>query len=185
MTTVSAKTNGTAAEDSLPSSAEWFAAWLPKRTVVEMVPSPVSREESVQIPEPTIEPESLCDIEFVRAELEAVSQHLTDPSATGIRAAIPHLERAVAVFSDQIRPAISPVSDIPGGGVRIAIEALCAELAHATRLFENAYQLHSNWATQLGIYLDGTPRQLLYGRPEHSTLKAASSGDFAASSWEG
>jgi len=175
MTTVSEAVEQTPAG----ASAEWFAAWLPK--------------PAVPLPEGFSKSEPIGGIEAVRAELAAVSRHLTDPSAAGVRAAIPHLERAVAVFTDQIKPAALPVpaqSDSATGVVRVAIESLRSELAHATYLFENAFQLHANWATQLGINLDGSPRQLLYGRPDHhapkdDAPKGEEFNDIGTGSWEG
>jgi hypothetical protein len=177
MTTLTEAVKATPTEAT--GSAEWFAAWLPK----PVVPSPEASPESEPTP----------GIDAVRAELAAVSRHLTDPSAAGVRAAIPHLERAVAVFTSQIQAAALPVpgqSDSATGIVRVAIESLRSELAHATYLFENAFQLHANWATQLGINLDGTPRQLLYGRPDHDAPKDdAPKGEYlngvGANSWEG
>ena len=153
--------------------AEWFAAWLPK---------PVARSRS-EVPE-TVEnidpfepkPLSSSAIEEVRAELKAVTDNLIDPSAQGIRASIPHLERAVTAFGNYFKTRELPALDEP------SLDALRAELALATKLFENAYSLQAGWAAQLGLNLDGTPKQLLYSRPGHAVVSAEAR---AAGTWEG
>ncbi|HEY3742370.1 MAG TPA: hypothetical protein VGL53_21115 [Bryobacteraceae bacterium] len=154
----------------MTDEAQWFAAWMPKA------------EQKIEVAtvaaDPRPRPAPSLGIGQVRAELEAVCRHLTDPSADGVRAAIPHLERAVDVFKSQVQPA---AADKGSASVVLAgVHAIRSELASATRLFENAYQFHSDWATQLGIHLDGTPRQLLYSRPSARVLESA-----AGSSWEG
>jgi hypothetical protein len=136
--------------------AEWFAAFLPKATL--------SRDPPAQPPtDVQVEPRATVSLAAVREEIEAISGHLTDPSADGVRAAIPHLERAIEALSNQTASIRSGVSypAVPMQG----IDALRSELARANRLFDHAYELHAVWATQLGIHLDGTPRQLFYTRP--------------------
>jgi hypothetical protein len=148
--------NGEAGTNGL----EWFAAYLPKRAASpESEPAAVAAVAAAAVP-PAAELPPPAFIDEVRAEIDAVTRNLADPSAAGVRASIPHLERAIAALGNHVKsPEASEAIQPP------AIASLRAELAIATRLFENAYELHAVWATQLGIHLDGTPRQLLYGRP--------------------
>lgn len=141
---------------------EWFAAFLPKR---EVPPQDSARTSEVA--------ELPSAIEEVRTELRAVAGHLIDPSTAGVQASLPHLERAVAVFSDYVKmkqlPTLEP-----------ALDDLRSELALATMLFENAYTLQAGWAAQIGLNLDGSPKQLLYARPGQSAVSQP-----AVASWEG
>jgi len=137
---------------------EWFAAWLPKPTAVHA------------------EPEGASFVDEVRTELKAVTGHLLDPSAAGIWAAIPHLECAIALFAQH-----TPLAPGQPATLRPALDALREELALANRLFENAYELQSGWATQVGLNMDGSPRQLLYGRHGESVASEALPPD----TWEG
>lgn len=158
--------------------ADWFAAWMPR---------PAQKSEAPPAVAAVVRAEPSAGLGEVRAELEAVCRHLSDPSAAGVRAAIPHLERAVDVFRSQVQPAAESAHGDPGsaGVILQGVEALRSELASATRLFENAYQFHSDWATQLGIHLDGTPRQLLYARPSAAAVESAAGPGCWAGSWEG
>jgi len=133
--------------------AEWYASWLPK---------PVE--------------EGPCFVDEVRAELKAVTGHLLDPSAAGVRAAIPHLEHAIALFGKH-----TAVSTDQPATLRPALDALREELALANRLFENAYALQSGWAMQVGLNMDGSPRQLLYGRHGEAVAGEA----LPPETWEG
>ena len=158
---------------------EWFAAWLPK----PVSPKPVSPShaesilveapEAAEPVEPT--PPAPSPFEEARSELQAVTEHLIDPSAKGIRASIPHLERAVTAFGRYVKTKELPT-------VEPALDTLRAELALATTLFENAYSLQAGWASQLGLNLDGTPRQLLYSMPGAPVV---STGTSHAETWEG
>jgi hypothetical protein len=80
-----------------------------------------------------------------------------------VRASLPHLERAIAIFGTNL----PPKGDWQGKPVSTLLpelDALRVELALANRLFENAYLLQAGWAAQAGLNMDGTARQLLYGR---------------------
>jgi hypothetical protein len=57
------------------------------------------------------------------------------------------------------------------------------ELALANRLFENAYALQATWAMHLGLNMDGSPRQLLYGR--HGEPVAGEIPAYPPETWEG
>ncbi len=146
---------------------EWFAAWMP---------CPTKSAETVE----TIAPESVLPasrgIAEVRLELKAVTEHLVDPTAQGIRASLPHLERAVTAFGRFVK-----MKELPT--LEPALEALRTELALATLLFENAYSLQAGWAAQCGLNLDGTVKQLLYSRPggEPAAVPRSETGEV----WEG
>ena len=145
-------------QDNLEGRAEWFADWLP----------------------PAIERERLTAIEEVRSELKAVAGHLIDPSAYGVEACIPHLERAVAAFGSYFKMKEPATSEAASPSP--TLDALRSELALATTLFENAYVLQAAWAAQSGLNLDGTPRQLLYSRPGQAPPRT---GTATVEVWEG
>lgn len=136
------------------AGAEWFAAWLPKPAssplTAHSVPQPLSS--------PAEDSPLSTPFDQIRIELKAVTGHLIDPSASGVRASLPHLERAVTALSAYVKA--KELSTI-----KPALNALRAELAVASMLFENAYALQAGWAAQAGLNLDGTAKQLLYSRP--------------------
>ena len=135
------------------------------------------KEQQLTLPPPDLRlvPEPPSQIEEVRAELQAVTTHLNDPSTKGIEASLPHLERAVTIFSGYVKVKQLPI-------LEPAIDALRAELKLATMLFENAYTLQAGWATQLGLNLDGTAKQILYAGPGQTLASPARPG---AAIWEG
>ena len=150
--------------------AEWFAAWLPKpNSVVPCLPA---------------EPLRPSEVNEIRIEIQAVAGHLIDPGATGVRACLPHLERAISLFGSHVNCANVNRANVNRANVPAlpvpepALDDLRRELALASGLFENAYMLQEGWAAQLGINLDGTPRQLLYSRP------GAPQNEPATGSWE-
>ena len=136
--------NEQVAKQGATSGAEWYAAWLMK--------AEVKVTEAIQTEQVTSNV-----IEQIRAELKAVTDHLIDPGTQGIRASLPHLEKAVTAFGKYIKMKALP-------SVEPALESLRAELALATMLFENAYTLQAGWAAERGLNLDGTLKQLLYSR---------------------
>ena len=147
---------------------EWFAAWIPKNKSAEQTPD--------QSP-----------IDQARDELIAVTGHLIDPSPNGVRACLPHLERAVSLFSGFLETQDLETNDLETKDLPLlkpAIDSLRAELALATTLFENAYTFHAAWAAQLGLSLDGTPLQILYGRPGQPAPRRGSAEAWAEA-WEG
>ena len=152
-----------------PSVAQWFTGFPPPTATpprLTLVPPPDNAQPNNELP---------TAIEEVRAELKAVTAHLIDPSTKGIQASLPHLERAVTVFSGYVKMKQLPI-------LEPAIDALRAELALATILFENAYTLQAGWAAQLGLNLDGTLKQILYAGPGQTP---ASPPRPASVTWEG
>ena len=147
--------------------AEWFATWLPRPAAEPPANLPAEHPRAVP-------PDA---IEEVRNELEAVTGYLLDPGTKGIQASLPHLERAVNVFSGYVKTKELPL-------LAPALDSLRDELALATMLFENAYRLQAGWAEQLGLNLDGTPKQLLYSRP-NSSHNQAPAAPRCETSWEG
>jgi hypothetical protein len=144
------------------AGAEWFAAWLPKQ------PAPSAPAMPLEMPAPVAAADEqkvvsrLGWIDEVRDELKLVTTSLLDPSAEGVEASLPHLERAVALFGKQIELANLPARR--KAALKPAISSLEEELRQASRLFDNAYALQSGWAAQLGLNLDGTPQKVLYDR---------------------
>ena len=133
-----------------PAVQQWYTGFLPlPETPPRLTLVPSAAQPNTELP---------TAIEEVRAELKAVTAHLMDPGTKGIQASLPHLERAVTVFSGYVKMKQLPI-------LEPAIDALRAELALATLLFENAYTLQAGWAAQLGLNLDGTPKQILYAGP--------------------
>ena len=168
--------------------AEWFATWLPRPAAEPPANLPeehprAERQASacaeLQLRQaPSESGTKLPDaIEEVRNELEAVTGYLLDPGTKGIQASLPHLERAVNVFSGYVKTKELPL-------LAPALDSLRDELALATMLFENAYRLQAGWAEQLGLNLDGTPKQLLYSRP-NSSHNQAPAAPRCETSWEG
>lgn len=179
-------------QSNMPAnSLEWFAAWLPKSTreQVELGTGSGDFEGSSEFGEVSVEPNLERDtgIATARAALAEVRECLNDPSAEGLRRAIPHLEQAVGALGE--RRAGSTAREGPefgegstSGGNREALRLLWRELALANQLFENAYAIQAGWARELGLTLEGKPEELqLYGHSgEHVPAKALS-GDL----WEG
>ena len=152
-----------------PSVAQWFTGFPPPTATpprLTLVPPPDNAQPNNELP---------TAIEEVRAELKAVTAHLIDPGTKGIQASLPHLERAVTVFSGYVKMKQLPI-------LEPAIDALRAELALANILFENAYTLQAGWAAQLGLNLDGTLKQILYAGPGQTP---ASPPRPASVTWEG
>lgn len=152
-----------------PSDHQWCTGFLPPPETpprLTLVPPPSTSQASNELP---------TAIDEVRAELKAVTAHLIDPSTKGIQASLPHLERAVTVFSGYVKMKQLPI-------LEPAIDALRAELALATKLFENTYTLQAGWAAQLGLNLDGTPKQILYVGPGQTPALPLRS---ASVTWEG
>ena len=171
---IEVKAPGTATETA--GGVEWFAAWLPKPAASVAQPVQLLADQGVR----PVGHSSFFD--EVRVELKAVTDHLIDPSAAGVRASLPYLERAIAIFQNHI-----PFANLPAGAssaLKPSIDSLCAELALANRLFENAYTLQAGWASQLGLNMDGTARQLLYSRPGDPAGSLTVSQP-AAGTWEG
>ena len=136
------------------AGAEWFADWLPKHA---SFPSTAHSEPQPRS-NPTEDLPSCTPFDQIQLELKAVTGHLIDPSANGVRASLPHLERAVTGLSAFVKAReLSTIAP--------ALESLRAEIAVASMLFENAYTLQAGWAAQAGLNLDGTAKQLLYSRP--------------------
>lgn len=154
---------------------EWFAAWLPRPPIPLHPAKPTRPPETVM--EAEAAPEMSTAIDQVREELKLVTGHLLDPSAAAVKASLPHLERAVKLFSGYVK-----MKELPS--LEPALDSLRAELALATMLFENAYALQAGWAAQVGLNLDGTPKQLLYSRPASNQALAAVIHQ-SETSWEG
>ena len=150
-----------------PAVQQWYTGFLPlPETPPRLTLVPSAAQPNTELP---------TAIEEVRAELKAVTAHLIDPGTKGIQASLPHLERAVTVFSGYVKMKQLPI-------LEPAIDALRAELALATLLFENAYTLQAGWAAQLGLNLDGTPKQILYAGPGQAPALAPR---LASVTWEG
>ena len=112
-------------------------------------------------------------IDEVRAELRAVTDHLVVSGGAGVSASLPHLERAVAVFSSQI--------DTMGrSAASSSISALREELALANRLYDNAYALQAGWQGGPNPW-DPEVKPVLYGRPGEAIQEPRPS----AATWEG
>jgi hypothetical protein len=128
-------------------SLGWLKAVLPK----ELPQAPLTTQA---IARQSMEEANLWT-QTAGAELAKVRMHLLDPSAKGVAGCIPHLERAIGVFQ-------TALSGEPIALADAALNDLRAQLAEASRLFQNAYALQAGWAAAIGLNPDGTPASGLY-----------------------